>query len=65
MPLVYPDLSASQLNDFLKQSSWVKFKSNVEVFDEAGMGRGVRVLKAISKTISCAGTLKRSLIPNS
>ena len=44
MPLVYPNLSAFQLNDFLKQSTWAKLKSNVEVFDEAGMGRSVRVL---------------------
>ena len=49
MPLVYPNLSASELNDLLMQSSWVKCKYNVEVFDEAEMGRGVRVLKKFLK----------------
>ena len=49
MPLVYPKLSAKELNDLLKRSQWVKFKYNVEVIDELGVGRGVRVMKEISK----------------
>jgi hypothetical protein len=47
MPLVYPNLNAEELNELLKQSDWAKCSDNVEVFDELGRGRGVRVVKSL------------------
>ncbi len=48
MPTFYPELNGEQLKLYLKQSKWIKCKKNVEVFDEEGMGRGVRVLKSFT-----------------
>ena len=50
MPVVYPNLNAVQLDALLKQSSWAKYSRNVEVFEEAGRGRGVRLLSKVKKS---------------
>ena len=47
MPLVYPNMTARQLDEFLKQSKWTKYSGTVEVFKEPGRGRGVRSLKRV------------------
>jgi hypothetical protein len=47
MPMVYPDMTAAQLDAFLKQSTWAKFSDTVEVFEEPGRGRGIRIIKHV------------------